>query len=250
MKKLVVVGNGMAGMACLEQILKYAPRFDVTVFSDETHVNYNRVLLSSVLAGEKGADDIVINGLEWYQRHGIDLRVGVRMVDVDARAKTVTGNDGRVTPYDTLLLATGSSPWFPPIAGLDKDGVFAFRTLDDTRALLGRAGPQTRAVVIGGGLLGLEAARGLQVQGCDVTVVHLHRHADGTAARSLRRRLPAVEDRGAGRERAARPAAPRRFSAATRSPASSSRTARRSRPISSWWRQGSDRTSSWAGKPA
>jgi nitrite reductase (NADH) large subunit len=173
MKALVVVGNGMAGMACLEHILKYSPRFDVTVFSDETHVNYNRVLLSSVLAGEKDADDIVINGLEWYRKHGIDLRVGVRIVDVDARAKTVTGNDGRVTPYDTLLLAMGSSPWFPPIAGLDKDGVFAFRTLDDTRALLERAGRQTRAVVIGGGLLGLEAARGLQVQGCHVTVVHL-----------------------------------------------------------------------------
>jgi len=173
MKALVVVGNGMAGMACLEHILKYSPRFAVTVFSDETHVNYNRVLLSSVLAGEKDADDIVINGLEWYQKHDIDLRVGVRIVDVDARAKTVTGNDGHVTPYDTLLLAMGSSPWFPPIAGLDKDGVFAFRTLDDTRALLRRAGRQTRAVVIGGGLLGLEAARGLQVQGCHVTVVHL-----------------------------------------------------------------------------
>jgi nitrite reductase (NADH) large subunit len=173
MKQLLVVGNGMAGMACLEQILKYSARFRVTVFSDETHFNYNRVLLSSVLAGEKGSDDIVINGLEWYQGHGIDLRVGVRIVDVDSRTRTVTGNDGSVTAYDALLLATGSSPWFPPIEGLDKDGVFPFRTLDDTRALLRRAGPQTRAVVIGGGLLGLEAARGLQVQGCRVSVVHL-----------------------------------------------------------------------------
>src|SRR4029450_2311237 len=109
----------------------------------------------------------------WYRRHGIDLRVGVRIVDVDARARSITGNDGSVTHYDTLMLATGSSPWFPPIAGLDKDGVFAFRTLDDTRGLLERAGPQTRAVVIGGGLLGLEPARGLQVRGCEVTVVHL-----------------------------------------------------------------------------
>jgi nitrite reductase (NADH) large subunit len=173
MKRLVVVGNGMAGMACLEQILAHAQRFQVTVFGDETHVNYNRVLLSSVLAGEKDADDIVINGLEWYRRHDVDLRVGVRIVDVDSRARTVAGNDGSVTPYDNLLLATGSSPWFPPIAGLDKSGVFAFRTLDDTRALVRRAGPSTRAVVIGGGLLGLEAARGLQVRGCDVTVVHL-----------------------------------------------------------------------------
>ncbi|HZI78269.1 MAG TPA: nitrite reductase large subunit NirB, partial [Vicinamibacterales bacterium] len=173
MKRLVVVGNGMAGMNCLEQILKHQPRFIVTVFGDETHVNYNRIMLSSVLAGEKAADDIVINGREWYEQHGIDLRVGVRIVDVDATAKTVTGNDGSVTPYDVLLLATGSNAFMPPIQGLDKDGVFAFRTLDDTRALIERSAPGRKAIVIGGGLLGLEAARGLQVQGCDVTVVHL-----------------------------------------------------------------------------
>jgi len=173
MKHLVVVGNGMAGMACVEQILKHSPRFRVTVFGDETHPNYNRVLLSSVLAGEKSAEDIVINRPDWYARNGIELHVGVRIVDVDATERTVTGDDGRVTAYDALLLATGSSPWLPPISGLDKDGVFAFRTIDDTRALLRRAGRHTRAVVIGGGLLGLEAARGLQVQGCDVTVVHL-----------------------------------------------------------------------------
>ena len=160
-------------MACLEQILKHEPRFDVTVFGDETHVNYNRIMLSSVLAGEKAADDIVINRSSGTQKHNIDLRVGVRIVDVDAVAKTVTGNDGSVTPYDTLLLATGSRAFMPPIEGLDKDGVFAFRTLDDTRALLDALGPGRKAVVIGGGLLGLEAARGLQVQGCDVTVVHL-----------------------------------------------------------------------------
>jgi len=171
--RLVVVGNGMAGMACVEAILKYAPRFDITVFGDETHVNYNRVLLSAVLAGEKAAEDIVINPLEWYQRNDIRLHVGVRIVDVDPGAKTVTGNDGSVTPYDALLLATGSSAWMPRIEGLDKDGVLAFRTLDDTRELIRRANPATKAVVIGGGLLGLEAARGLQVQGCHVTVVHL-----------------------------------------------------------------------------
>jgi nitrite reductase (NADH) large subunit len=173
MRRLIVVGNGMAGMACVEQILKYSPRFDITVFGDETHGNYNRVLLSSVLAGEKADDDIVINPIEWYQKHGIHLRAGVRIVDVDSDAKTVTGDEGGVTAYDVLLLATGSSAWFPKIEGLDKDGVFAFRTLDDTRELMRRAGPQTKAIVIGGGLLGLEAARGLQVQGCQVTVVHL-----------------------------------------------------------------------------
>jgi len=173
MRRLVVVGNGMAGMACLEEVLKHDPRFTVTVFGDETHVNYNRIMLSSVLAGEKAADDIVINGLDWYAKHQIDLRVGVRITDVDAAAKTVTGNDGSVTPYDVLLLATGSSAFMPPIQGLDKDGVFAFRTLDDTRALIERSRKGTKAIVIGGGLLGLEAARGLQVQGCEVTVVHL-----------------------------------------------------------------------------
>ena len=173
MKKLVVVGNGMAGMACVEQILKYSPQFEITVFGDETHVNYNRIMLSSVLAGERSADEITLNSLEWYQRNDITLRLGVRIVDVNSELKTVTGDDGSVTEYDTLLLATGSSAFKPPIPGLDKKNVLAFRTLDDTRALLQLAGPGVKAVVIGGGLLGLEAARGLQVQGCAVTVVHL-----------------------------------------------------------------------------
>jgi len=173
MKKLVVVGNGMAGVACVEQILKYAPQFEITIFGDETHVNYNRILLSSVLAGERSADEITLNPLEWYLRNDIRLRLGVRVVDVNSELKTVTGDDGSVTSYDTLLLATGSSAFKPPIEGLDKKNVFAFRTLDDTRDLLERALPGVKAVVIGGGLLGLEAARGLQVRGCEVTVVHL-----------------------------------------------------------------------------
>jgi len=173
MERLVVVGNGMAGTACVEQILKYAKKFDITVFGDETHVNYNRILLSSVLAGEKSADEIILNSLEWYQQNGIHLRLGVRITAIDTAAKTVTGDDGSTTPYDKLLLATGSSPLIPPIEGVKKSGVYVFRNLDDTRALLDRAHKNARAIVIGGGLLGLEAARGLQVQGCDVTVVHL-----------------------------------------------------------------------------
>src|SRR5690348_5605718 len=128
MKRLVVVGNGMAGMACVEQILKHARRFEVIVFGDETHVNYNRVMLSSVLAGEKAADEITISTREWYARNQIDLRAGVRIIDVNPDAKTVTGNDGSVTSYDNLLIATGSTAWMPPIDGLDKDGVFVFRT--------------------------------------------------------------------------------------------------------------------------
>jgi len=160
MKRLVVVGNGMAGMACVEQILKYAPQFQITVFGDETHVNYNRIMLSSVLAGEKGGDEITLQPLEWYRNNEIDLRLGVRITEVDGDARTATGDDGSVTSYDALLLATGSSAWMPPIEGLHRDGVFVFRTLDDTRELLRRSGPDTKAVVIGGGLLGLEAARG------------------------------------------------------------------------------------------
>jgi nitrite reductase (NADH) large subunit len=173
MPRLVVVGNGMAGVACVDQILRHAARFEITIFGDETRVNYNRILLSSVLAGERTSDDITLNTLDWYQRNGIDLRLGVRIVDVDARRKIVTGDDGRITAYDTLLLATGSSPFMPPIDGLDLDGVFTFRTLDDTHNLLDRAASGVKAIVIGGGLLGLEAARGLQVKGCRVTVVHL-----------------------------------------------------------------------------
>src|SRR5438045_5352089 len=163
----------MAGVACVEQILRHSPKFQITIFGNETHVNYNRILLSSVLAGEKSIDDIVLNELEWYGKNNIDLKLGVRIVDVDPVAKTVTGDDGGVTAFDKLLLATGSMPLIPSIEDVMKDGVFVFRNLDDTRQLLERARPGLKAVVIGGGLLGLEAARGLQVQGCDVTVVHL-----------------------------------------------------------------------------
>ena len=172
-EKLVLIGNGMAVIGCLEQILRHDHNFDITVFGDETHGNYNRIMLSSVLAGEKKADEIVLNDLDWYRQNNIDLRLGVRIIDVDPVEKTVTGDDGSVTRFDKLLLATGSQPLIPSIEDVKKDGVFVFRNLDDTRALLERARPGVKAVVIGGGLLGLEAARGLTVQGCDVTVVHL-----------------------------------------------------------------------------
>ncbi|HYP07714.1 MAG TPA: nitrite reductase large subunit NirB [Bryobacteraceae bacterium] len=173
MKQLVVIGNGMAGVACIEQILNYSPKFEITVFGDETHVNYNRIMLSSVLAGEKATDEIVLNGLEWYQQNDIGLHLGVRITEIDRQRKIVKGDDGSFTAYDKLIIATGSSAFIPPIPGVDKKNVFTFRSLDDTKALLERSRPGLKAVVIGGGLLGLEAARGLQVQGCDVSVVHL-----------------------------------------------------------------------------
>src|SRR5688572_19652922 len=126
MKQLVVIGNGMAGVACVEQILKYSPKFEITVFGDETHVNYNRILLSSVLAGGKATDEIVLNGLEWYQQNNIGLHLGVRIIDIDRKRKVVKGDDGSETAYDKLIIATGSSAFIPPIPGVDKKNVFTF----------------------------------------------------------------------------------------------------------------------------
>ena len=197
MKRLVVIGNGMAGVACVEQILKHTPQFDITIFGDETQPNYNRILLSSVLAGEKTLDEITLNPVEWYRENKIQLRAGQRVTGIDSTAKTVTDETGAVTPYDKLLIATGSAPFIPPMDGVKKNGVFVFRTVDDTRALLELSGPGVKAVVIGGGLLGLEAARGLQVQGCDVTVVHLmptlmERQLDTSGGAMLARRMESL----------------------------------------------------------
>ncbi|HKS82039.1 MAG TPA: nitrite reductase large subunit NirB [Candidatus Acidoferrales bacterium] len=194
MRKLVVVGNGMAGVASVEQILKHRHDFAITILGDETHVNYNRILLSSVLAGEKSAEEIILNDLDWYERNHIRLRLGARVTSVDTERKIVRSEDASSEPFDTLLLATGSSPLIPPIQGVDKEGVFVFRSLDDARMLRAAAKKGPKAVVIGGGLLGLEAARGLQVQGCDVTVVHLmdtlmERQLDKIAGDCLRAKM-------------------------------------------------------------
>lgn len=197
MKRLVVVGNGMSGVACVEQILKYRHEFQITIIGDETHVNYNRILLSSVLAGEKASDEIVLNDIDWYRANHITPRFGVRVTDIDAMAHMVHGSDGSATPFDKLILATGSSAFVPAVPGTDKDNVHVFRTLDDTRALLAKARPGRKAIVIGGGLLGLEAARGLQMQGCEVTVVHLantlmERQLDLTGGTYLARKMDAM----------------------------------------------------------
>lgn len=194
MKKLVVVGNGMAGVACVEQILKRQPDFDITIFGDETHVNYNRILLSSVLAGEKSAEEIVLNDVDWYQDNGIRARLGVRIDRIDRARRAAIDSDGGVTRYDKLILATGSSAFVPPFPGVDKKNVHVFRTLDDARELIAKSRPGCRAVVIGGGLLGLEAARGLQLRGCEVSVVHLmetlmERQLDAAGGEFLRRKI-------------------------------------------------------------
>ena len=182
-RRLVVVGNGMAGARFVDDLLARggADRFDVTVFGDEPHGNYNRILLSSVLAGHHSAGDILINPISWYAAHGVTLHAGVRVEEIDITARTVRGADGTVTGYDTLVLATGSQPIIPRIEGLTagggvRDGVCVFRTMDDCDRILALARRSRRAVIIGGGLLGLEAARGLLNHDIEVHVVHLAAH--------------------------------------------------------------------------
>ncbi|RBY93437.1 NAD(P)/FAD-dependent oxidoreductase [Blastococcus sp. TF02-8] len=178
--RLVVVGNGMAGARFVEEVLERGggEQFRITVFGDEPHGNYNRIMLSPVLAGESSEDDIVLNSHDWYADNGIDLRAGVRVERIDTAAKQVHAADGSVTAYDHLVLATGSYSWIPPMNGVRTDegellpGVYGFRTIDETRAMLEATSRCTRAVVMGGGLLGLEAARALQGHGMHVELVH------------------------------------------------------------------------------
>jgi len=194
-ERLVVVGNGMAGMRTVEELLKVAPlRYQITVFGAEPHVNYDRILLSPVLAGEKKIEDIVINPLSWYEENEIRLFAGDPVVSIDRSARTVTARSGRVEPYDRLLLATGSRPIVPPIPGLELPGTCAFRDIADVDQMIAASTRHKRAAVIGGGLLGLEAANGLLKRGMSVAVVHLmntlmERQLDVTAGRLLQKEL-------------------------------------------------------------
>ncbi|GAB3373760.1 NAD(P)/FAD-dependent oxidoreductase [Massilia agri] len=173
-QKLVVVGNGMAGMRTVEELLKLdAGMYDITVFGAEPRVNYNRILLSPVLAGEKQPEDIVLHPRAWYEEHGIDLHAGDPVVAIDRHRRVVRARSGLEVGYDRLLLATGSSPFIVPVPGSKLPGVIGFRDLDDVDTMLAAAGRGGHAVVIGGGLLGLEAANGLLRRGMAVTVVHL-----------------------------------------------------------------------------
>ena len=201
--KLVMVGNGMAGVRTLEELLKLAPDlFDITVFGSEIHPNYNRILLSPVLAGEQTLDEIILNPLTWYQDNGIKLHTGCTVTQVDRVKREVHAQnlDGTqvVKPYDRLLLATGSNPFMLPIPGKDLKGVLAYRDIADTQAMIDAAKQYKEAVVIGGGLLGLEAANGLMKRGMQVTVVHgaewlMERQLDKVAGGLLQESL---EERG------------------------------------------------------
>ena len=171
---LVVIGNGMAGCRAVEELLARDPaRYRVTIFGAEPHVNYNRIMLSPVLAGEKTFDEIVINRRDWYDGNGITLIAGDPVIAIDRAARTVTSRGGITVTYDRLLIATGSDPFIIPVPGRDLPGVISFRDMADVDAMLAAAGRGGSAVVIGGGLLGLEAAHGLSLRGMRVTVLHL-----------------------------------------------------------------------------
>jgi nitrite reductase (NADH) large subunit len=183
-QRLVVVGNGMAGARTVEEILARGggDLYDIVIFGDEPYGNYNRILLSNVVSGVQDPSEIFLNSLSWYEANGIRLHAGVRVQKVDRVGRHVLGAGGVSEPYDKLILATGSRPFIPPVKGIfDADGklrpgVFSFRTLDDCHAMMAAAARARKAAVIGGGLLGLEAARGLLTHGCEVHVIHLGSH--------------------------------------------------------------------------
>ena len=195
--KLVMVGNGMAGVKTLEELLKYAPdQYEITVFGAEPHGNYNRILLSPVLAGEMGLPDIMLNDLAWYADNGITLHTGRKVVEIDRVARVVRADDGTEAHYDRLLLATGSKPFILPVPGSTLPGVIAYRDIADTEAMISAASTHRHAAIIGAGLLGLEAANGLALRGMDITVVHLaewimERQLDKPAADLLQASLEA-----------------------------------------------------------
>ena len=173
-EKLVVVGNGMAGMRTVEELLKIAPeKYDITVFGAEPYGNYNRILLSPVLCGDKTINEIMLNDLQWYEDNNITLHTGLTVTQINRKACQVIADDGSTAEYSRLLLATGSEPFIIPVPGHDLPGVISFRDIHDVNVMLDSAKTKQKAVVIGGGLLGLEAANGLIKQGMDVTVVHL-----------------------------------------------------------------------------
>ena len=198
-QKLVMVGNGMAGIRTIEELLKIAPdQYEITVFGAEPHPNYNRILLSPVLAGEMTVQEIILNDLDWYKSNGIKLHLGKKVDKIDRVKRQVIADDGTVESYDRILLATGSNPFILPIPGNDLPGVIGYRDIKDTDDMIEAARHHRHAVVIGGGLLGLEAANGLKLRGMDVTVVHLgpwllERQLDENAGRMLQKSL---EDRG------------------------------------------------------
>ncbi|MGC5325782.1 nitrite reductase large subunit NirB [Brevibacillus sp. SYSU BS000544] len=194
-KKLILIGNGMAGISCVERLLQLAPeKYDITIFGSEPHPNYNRIMLSSVLAGDAAMKDIVLNDWEWYEQSRITLYTGQTVHSIDTVKKQVKTESGITAEYDELIIATGSLPFMLPLPGANKEGVIAFRNILDCESMMETSQTYKKAVVIGGGLLGLEAARGLLNLQMDVTVVHIfnylmERQLDPTASLMLQREL-------------------------------------------------------------
>ncbi len=194
-----MIGNGMAGVSAIEHILKLAPqKFEITIFGSEPHPNYNRIMLSAVLAGDTTVDDIVMNSFEWYEENNITLYTGHTITHIDTEKQTVKSDQGVTVAYDELIIATGSNPFMLPLPGADKEGVIAFRNIQDCETMIEAAKKYSKAVVIGGGLLGIEAARGFINLGMKVDVVHIfdyvmERQLDQPASALLRE---ALEEQG------------------------------------------------------
>lgn len=193
-ERLILIGNGMAGVATLEQIIKLGGQYDITVFGSEPHPNYNRIMLSYVLEGTQTIDDIILNSHEWYEQNQITLHTGTTVTRIDAEQQMIHTDNGMMVPYDKVIIATGSQSFILPIPGHDKQGVVGFRDIADCHQMIDAAANYPQAAVIGGGLLGLEAAKGLVSLGMDVTVVHLmddlmERQLDSVAASMLRKEL-------------------------------------------------------------
>ena len=175
-QKLIIIGAGMATGRALETLLETAPdAYDVTLFNAEPRGNYNRIMLSPVLAGDKTYAEIETHDAQWYADNGVTCRFGEKIASIDRGAKTVTAANGDVLAYDKLMFGTGSNPFIIPLPGHDLEGVIAYRDLEDTERMMG-LGRVSKCVVIGGGLLGLEAAAGMAARGVDVTVVHIMGH--------------------------------------------------------------------------
>lgn len=197
--KLVLIGNGLAGMRCLEDLLDMAPdRYEVTVIGEEPWGNYNRIMLSPVLSGEKTIEDIMLHPHAWYSDKGIKFIADDPAIKIDRTRKTVHTKKGETVDYDRLIIATGSKPFIPPVQGVDLKGVISFRDIYDVNTMIKYCETKKNAVVIGGGLLGLEAAYGLKQRGMNVTVLHLmdrimERQLDGRASRMLRH---SIEEKG------------------------------------------------------
>ncbi|WP_269758178.1 NAD(P)/FAD-dependent oxidoreductase [Thalassobacillus sp. C254] len=193
--KLVLVGNGMAGLHCIEELLKIDnEKYEITIFGSEPHINYNRIMLSSLLQGSSTVEEITLNDWQWYQDNNITLYTGEKVLQIDSENQMIVTDKGREVDYDRLILATGSVPFILPLPGVEKEGIISFRTIEDCEQMIKASKTVNKAVVIGGGLLGLEAAKGLLNRGMEVAVVHrddylMNNQLDRMAGEMLQREL-------------------------------------------------------------